>query len=80
MSQIIGHHINGSVVHFKGATTPVFNPASGQVQAQVELAGADQVDIAVKAAKVAFTEWSNTPVTRRAKVMFNFKQIGRAHV
>ena len=75
MSQIIGHHINGSVVHFKGATTPVFNPASGQVQAQVELAGADQVDIAVKAAKVAFTEWSNTPVTRRAKVMFNFKRI-----
>ena len=75
MSQIIGHHINGSVVHFKGATTPVFNPASGQVQAQVELAGADQVDIAVKAAKAAFTEWSNTPVTRRAKVMFNFKRI-----
>ena len=75
MSQIIGHHINGSVVHFGGATTPVFNPASGQVQANVELAGADQVDIAVKAAKVAFTEWSNTPVTRRAKVMFNFKRI-----
>ena len=75
MSQIIGHHINGSVVHFKGATTPVFNPASGQIQAQVELAGADQVDIAVKAAKAVFTEWSNTPVTRRAKVMFNFKRI-----
>ena len=61
MSQIIGHHINGSVVHFGGATAPVFNPASGQVQSSVELAQADQVNIAVQAAKAAFTEWSNTP-------------------
>lgn len=75
MSETIGHHINGVVTHFGGATAPVFEPATGQVRRQVELANADGVAKAVAAAKAAFPAWSTTPVTRRAKVMFNFKAI-----
>ena len=80
MSIIIGHHINGQQVQFGGATAPVYEPATGAVRAQVELANADQVGQAVAAAKAAFPAWSTTPVTRRAKVMFNFKQIIEARV
>ena len=75
MSQTIGHHIDGAVVHFNGRTSPVYEPATGAIKGQVELATAEQVAQAIKAAKAAFTGWASTPVTRRAKVMFNFKQM-----
>ena len=83
MSVTIGHHINGEVVLLGGAKMPVYEPATGQVRAEVELASPEGVAKAVAAAKAAFPSWSSTPVTRRAKVMFNFKaiiEIGRAHV
>ncbi len=40
----------------------VFNPATGQVQKQVPLASADELDIAVKAASAAFPAWAAMPV------------------
>ena len=75
MLKTIGHHINGEVVHFGGATAPVYEPATGQVRSNVDLASASDVAKAVAAAKAAFPAWSSTSVTRRAKVMFNFKNI-----
>ena len=80
MSATIGHHINGEIVHFGGKTAPVFDPATGKISAQVELASADDVGRAVAAAKAAFPAWSTTAVTRRAKVMFNFKAIIEARL
>jgi malonate-semialdehyde dehydrogenase (acetylating)/methylmalonate-semialdehyde dehydrogenase len=80
MSETIGHHINGEVIRFGGATAPVYEPATGQVRANVELASVDGVAKAVAAAKAAFPAWSSTPVTRRAKVMFNFKAIIEARL
>ncbi len=80
MSETIGHHINGEVIRFGGATAPVYEPATGQVRANVELAPVDGVAKAVAAAKAAFPAWSTTPVTRRAKVMFNFKAIIEARI
>ena len=80
MSETIGHHINGEVIRFGGSTAPVYEPATGQVRANVELASVDGVAKAVAAAKAAFPAWSTTPVTRRAKVMFNFKAIIEARI
>jgi malonate-semialdehyde dehydrogenase (acetylating)/methylmalonate-semialdehyde dehydrogenase len=80
MSVTIGHHVNGEVIYFGGKTAPVYEPATGLVKAQVELASASDVAKAVEAAKAAFPGWSSTPVTRRAKVMFNFKNIIEARL
>jgi len=57
----------------------VFNPATGQQQSQVTLATASDVDLAVAAAQSAFTTWSETSVTARARIMFAFRELLMQH-
>jgi malonate-semialdehyde dehydrogenase (acetylating) / methylmalonate-semialdehyde dehydrogenase len=60
-------------------TSPVHDPATGRVTAQVLLAGAADVDHAVDAAWDAFPGWSQTSVSARAKVLFAFRELVNAH-
>jgi malonate-semialdehyde dehydrogenase (acetylating)/methylmalonate-semialdehyde dehydrogenase len=74
--RVIDHWINGaSVSATSGRTGPVFNPATGQQQADVGFASEADVDAAVAAAKEAFGFWRATSLSRRAEVMFNFRQL-----
>ncbi len=61
-------------------TSPVFDPATGRQQAEVLLADPADVDAAVQAAKAAFAEWGDVSVTRRARVMFRFRELLDRHV
>ena len=58
----------------------VFNPATGLLRAQVALASEDDVDAGVASAKAAFPEWRDTPVTKRAKIMFKFRDLVERHL
>ncbi|WP_327312744.1 CoA-acylating methylmalonate-semialdehyde dehydrogenase [Streptomyces sp. NBC_01235] len=70
------HWINGSpATGTSRQTAPVFNPATGQEQARVALAGAAEVDAAVTAAATAFETWSQSSLTQRTQVMFAFRQL-----
>lgn len=60
-------------------TGKVYNPATGEVQAQVALAGHTEVNAAVKAATDAYPAWRDTPVTRRQNVMFAFRELVMAN-
>ncbi|MSW81546.1 MAG: CoA-acylating methylmalonate-semialdehyde dehydrogenase [Actinobacteria bacterium] len=72
----IDHWINGALVpSTSGRTSPVYNPATGEVQAQVGLASIDEVDRAVAVAKAAFTSWRLTSLSKRAEIMFAFRQL-----
>jgi malonate-semialdehyde dehydrogenase (acetylating)/methylmalonate-semialdehyde dehydrogenase len=62
-----------------GRTAEVFNPATGEVTGLVRLADAATVDAAVQAATSAFAAWADTPVLRRARVMFRFKELLEAN-
>ncbi len=65
-----------------GASTrcgPVFDPATGERQAQVSFATSADVDSAVSAARKAFDTWSDASVTRRARLMFAFEQLIERH-
>jgi malonate-semialdehyde dehydrogenase (acetylating)/methylmalonate-semialdehyde dehydrogenase len=76
----IQHRIGGSETN--GASTrtaPVWNPATGDQQAEVLLAEAADVDVAVKAAQAAFRDWRNASLTRRARVMFAFRNLVLEH-
>lgn len=55
------------------------NPASGEVVAQVPLSSQADVDKAVEAAKVAFQTWSQTPVPKRARILFRYQQLMVEH-
>ncbi len=72
----IGHHIAGQPrAGQSGRTSDVFNPAIGEVSAQVSLAGEEEVAAAVAAARKAFVAWAEISPLRRARVMFRFKDL-----
>ncbi|MGZ6973070.1 MAG: CoA-acylating methylmalonate-semialdehyde dehydrogenase [Acidimicrobiia bacterium] len=52
----------------------VFDPSTGEVQAQVALAGAAEIDAAVQSARHAFLEWRDVPLARRVRVLFAFRE------
>ncbi len=58
---------------------PVFNPATGAQRAEVLLGSAADVEAAIGAAKDAFTDWSQTSVSKRAKILFAFRELVNAH-
>jgi len=68
---IAGAHANGASARFG----PVFNPATGEVQANVPFASRGEVRTAVEAAANVFPQWAATNPQRRARVMFNFKSL-----
>ncbi|TCV95911.1 methylmalonate-semialdehyde dehydrogenase [acylating] [Luteibacter rhizovicinus] len=72
----IGHYIAGKPYAGSAArSAPVYDPARGEIAAEVALASADDVDVAVRAANEAFHAWSQTPPLKRARVMFRFKDL-----
>ena len=77
--ETVGHFIDGEFISEAGRMLPVTNPATGQVVREVALAPADTVERAIDAAQAAFDGWRNTPVSKRARVMFRFKQLLDEH-
>jgi aminomuconate-semialdehyde/2-hydroxymuconate-6-semialdehyde dehydrogenase len=62
------HWINGDAVEpGNGEWLDVFNPATGDVMAQVADGDAADVDTAVAAAQAAFPAWSALPNSERAR-------------
>ena len=72
---LIGHFIDGEIHHGLGDSQNVYNPATGQVSKQVQLASKQTVEQAIASAEAAFTEWRNTPPVKRARIMFRFKEL-----
>src|SRR5579864_3251408 len=71
--------IGGRWVRSEGPTTPIYNPATGDVIDQVPLSGAGEVGGAVNAATAAYQTWSRTPVMERVRLMFRFKALLEEH-
>jgi malonate-semialdehyde dehydrogenase (acetylating) / methylmalonate-semialdehyde dehydrogenase len=72
----ISHWIDGRVVEgTSGRTGVVWNPATGEQQAEVDLASTEELDAAVAVAKAAFPMWRATNLSRRAEVMFHLREL-----
>ncbi len=72
----ISHWINGTIVD--GTSTRsgvVWNPATGEQQAEVALASGADVAAAVAVAKAALPGWRATGLSRRAEVMFRLRDL-----
>jgi malonate-semialdehyde dehydrogenase (acetylating)/methylmalonate-semialdehyde dehydrogenase len=61
-------------------TSPVFNPATGEQQAELALASVEDVDGAVQTAKAAFERWGQSSLSQRTKVLFTFRELVNANV
>jgi malonate-semialdehyde dehydrogenase (acetylating) / methylmalonate-semialdehyde dehydrogenase len=72
----ITHWIGGKpVAGSSDRTSPVWNPATGEQQAEVALASVEDVDSAVRTAKAAFERWGQSSLSQRTKVLFNFREL-----
>ncbi len=67
--------INGEWIHPDIASTPVFNPSTGECIAECPAGGRAEVDQAVEAAAAAFPAWSATPPVERARVFFRLRHL-----
>ncbi|MDQ1483028.1 MAG: malonate-semialdehyde dehydrogenase (acetylating) / methylmalonate-semialdehyde dehydrogenase [Actinomycetota bacterium] len=76
MTQRISHWIDGRLTTgTSGRTSNVYNPATGHRSAEVELASAAEVDIAVESASAAAAQWRHSSLSQRAGVLFAFRQL-----
>jgi malonate-semialdehyde dehydrogenase (acetylating)/methylmalonate-semialdehyde dehydrogenase len=74
----IGHFIGGREVKgTSGRFADVFEPMTGEVQAQVALASKAELRAAVENAKAAQPEWGATNPQRRARVMMKFLELAQ---
>lgn len=72
----IQHFIDGELrAGTSGRSSDVYNPATGEVQAQVDLASVAEVDQAVISASAAAVEWSESSLTQRTQIMFRFREL-----
>jgi malonate-semialdehyde dehydrogenase (acetylating)/methylmalonate-semialdehyde dehydrogenase len=76
----VKHWINGALADGDAArTAELFNPATGEVSGTVALASAADVDAAVAAAAAAYPGWRDASLTKRAGVLFRFRELMYAH-
>jgi malonate-semialdehyde dehydrogenase (acetylating)/methylmalonate-semialdehyde dehydrogenase len=76
MTQRISHWMDGrKTAGTSGRTAPVYNPATGQASAEVELASGGEVQVAVAVAVAAAKQWRHASLSQRAGVLFAFRQL-----
>jgi malonate-semialdehyde dehydrogenase (acetylating)/methylmalonate-semialdehyde dehydrogenase len=72
----VSHWISGKIQpSTAGRFGTVWNPATGEEQARVAFATAEDVDAAVAVAREAFPGWRETPLSRRAEMMFRLREL-----
>jgi malonate-semialdehyde dehydrogenase (acetylating)/methylmalonate-semialdehyde dehydrogenase len=76
IASTIEHWVNGErTAGVSTRSSVVWNPATGQRQAEVLLAETADVDAAVAAARAAFETWGDSSISTRVKVLFAFREI-----
>ncbi|WP_099355253.1 CoA-acylating methylmalonate-semialdehyde dehydrogenase [Fredinandcohnia onubensis] len=72
----IKNYIGGEWIESKtDIWEPVYNPATGEVIAQVPISTKEDLDHAVKVAAEAFEIWKDVPVPKRARILFRYQQL-----
>jgi len=72
----ISHWIDGRIVEgTSGNTAPVYDPATGEQAAEVDLASVAEVDRAIAVAEAAAPEWRATSLSKRAEILFRMREL-----
>ncbi len=75
----IQHYVGGRLRDGAGAPIEVRNPATGQVSGLIHAAGAEELAEAVVTATAAFEGWSQQSLSKRAAVLFAFRELVAAN-
>ncbi|WP_026412087.1 CoA-acylating methylmalonate-semialdehyde dehydrogenase [Actinomadura oligospora] len=80
MSKHVTHWINGKPFEGSaGRRGEIFDPARGEVAGSVDFASSAEVDAAVAAARDAFPGWRDTSLSKRAAILFRFRELVHRH-
>ena len=80
MATQIHHFLGGRLTAgTSGRFGPVFNPATGEETGAVALAGAAEVDEAVRLARAAWPGWAAVSPLRRARMLQRFLRLVEEH-
>ena len=72
----IGHWVDGAEhVPEETRTSPVYNPATGQVTGHLALADEALIEQAIASAQRGFEEWSGYSIAKRQTVLFAFREL-----
>ncbi|MBL4671792.1 MAG: CoA-acylating methylmalonate-semialdehyde dehydrogenase [Arenicella sp.] len=71
----LGHLIDGKDVQDNSRVQKIYNPATGEVSKTVALASRKTVEQAIASAERAYPAWRDTPIQKRAAVMFRLKAL-----
>jgi malonate-semialdehyde dehydrogenase (acetylating)/methylmalonate-semialdehyde dehydrogenase len=74
----IPHFVNGERVTGEGSS-PVFNPATGEVSATVPVPDGSFVDDVIAIARQASLAWRESSLSSRTNILFTFRQLLVAH-
>lgn len=75
MVYTVPHFINGQTKKTSGRKLDIYNPASGKIVGNINVADQTIIQEAVDAAQNAFNQWSKTTPSQRAKILFKFKAL-----
>ena len=76
----VKHWINGAeTAGTTGRTQPIYNPATGEVIAQLHLGDASTVDEAVRAATKAQKTWGRRSLAKRTQILFRMRELMVSH-
>jgi len=76
MTETLHHYINGKTAAGTSTrTSPVYNPATGEVTKNLALASVADVGTAVAAASAAFPAWRDLSQAKRQAIMFRFREL-----
>lgn len=75
----VDHFILGGAGAASGRTHQIWNPSTGEVQAEVVLGDSALLDKAVANAREVQPGWAATNPQRRARIMFDFKRLVEAN-
>ena len=75
-THLLKHFINGEKVSgSSGRSLDIFNPATGKVTKTIEAASAKDTAKAIQVASDAFEKWSQVPPSKRAQIMFTYREL-----
>jgi malonate-semialdehyde dehydrogenase (acetylating)/methylmalonate-semialdehyde dehydrogenase len=76
----VSHWINGrSVVGTSGREGAVYDPATGRLTRHVDFASADELGVAVAAAKAAYPAWRATSLSKKSDILFRIRNLVESH-
>lgn len=74
--KLINHWIDGQEAPSNsGNTAAVYNPATGEVTAQVVLANQEEIDTTIASAAKASKVWGGMSIAKRQSVIFKFREL-----